>query len=144
MAEVHILKAQEDEEFEAVYSIRRIVFVEEQQVPESEEFDGYEAISHHYLALIDHKPVGCARWRITPYMSIKLERFAILEDFRKLGIGAAILKTILSELPSGYPVYLHAQLHAVPFYQKFGFVSEGEMFMECDIQHYKMRYHGNV
>jgi predicted GNAT family N-acyltransferase len=139
MAEIHIIKAQEDAEFEAVYAIRRTVFVEEQKVPEMEEFDGYEAISHHYLALMDHKPIGCARWRITPYMTLKLERFAVLEPYRNLGVGAAILKTILNEIPSGYPVYLHAQLHAVPFYQKYGFLSEGEMFMECDIPHYKMR-----
>lgn len=138
MQEIQVIRASEDAEFEAVYDIRRKVFIEEQHVPESEEYDGYEAVSHHYLVVKENKPLACARWRITPYHSIKLERFAVLSEFRKSGIGALLLHTILKDLPEGYPVYLHAQESAVPFYAKQGFIAEGERFFECEIPHFRM------
>lgn len=140
MTDIQVIQALEDEAFEAVYDIRRKVFVEEQGVPETEEYDGYEPISHHYLATVDGQVAGCARWRITPWQSIKLERFAVLKPFRGLGVGRALLQTILRDLPSGYPVYLHAQESAVPFYEKNNFLVEGERFWECEIPHFKMNW----
>jgi predicted GNAT family N-acyltransferase len=140
MAEITVIQATEDEAFESVYDIRRKVFVEEQGVPESEEYDGYEPISHHYLAFMNGEVAGCARWRITPWHSIKLERFAVLKAFRHHGVGNALLHTILQDLPSGYPVYLHAQESAVPFYAKNNFFVEGERFWECEIPHFKMTW----
>jgi len=137
-AEIIIIQAEEDEAFESVFEIRRKVFVEEQKVSELEEFDGHEAISRHYLALWDGQPVGCARWRITPYKTIKLERFAVLKEYRNKGVGAAVLQKVLEDLPSGFPVYLHAQTPAIPFYEKYGFICQGDEFSECDILHYKM------
>lgn len=137
---IQVIRASEDDEFEAIYDIRRKVFIEEQGVPEIEEYDGYEPIAHHYLALADGVPAGCARWRITPWQSIKLERFAVLLPYRNQGIGAAILNTILRDLPAGYPVYLHAQESAVPFYAKNNFKAEGERFWECEIPHFKMNW----
>ena len=35
--------------------------------------------------------------------------------------------------------FLHAQLQAVPFYEKFGFTCEGEAFDEAGILHVRMR-----
>jgi predicted GNAT family N-acyltransferase len=137
---IEVFQASQDEEFEAVYNIRRKVFIEEQQVPEIEEYDGYEPISHHYLALFEGKPAGCARWRITPWQSIKLERFAVLLPYRKKGIGAAVLNKILHDLPASYPIYLHAQESAIGFYEKNNFRKEGERFFECEIPHFKMTW----
>lgn len=137
---IEVIQAAEDSAFEAVYEIRRKVFIEEQQVPETEEYDGYEAISHHYLALVDGEPAGCARWRITPWHSIKLERFAVLLPYRGKGVGNAVLQAVLRDLPSGYPVYLHAQESAMEFYRKNNFVAEGERFWECEIPHFKMTW----
>src|SRR5262249_44319248 len=40
----------------------------------------------------------------------------------------------------GYPaVELHAQSHAIPFYEKFGFAAYGDAFDECGILHRMMR-----
>jgi predicted GNAT family N-acyltransferase len=38
----------------------------------------------------------------------------------------------------GIEIYLHAQLPAVAFYARQGFEPVGELFSECDIEHYKM------
>ena len=35
-------------------------------------------------------------------------------------------------------MYLHAQLKAIPFYERQGFKKVGDLFVECEIEHYKM------
>ena len=121
------------------FDIRREVFVIEQMVSETEEYD-QEDVSTHFIALYDGKPIGTARYRTTPN-GIKLERFAILKPFRSMGAGSAILQHILMELSAFEGlIYLHAQLTAMGLYSKFGFEAIGEQFEEAGIQHYKMTY----
>jgi predicted GNAT family N-acyltransferase len=45
--------------------IRRRVFVEEQHVPEQDEYDEFENTARHFLAFFDSVPCGTARWRST-------------------------------------------------------------------------------
>ncbi len=134
---LEIIRILSDEELQQAFSIRRIVFVEEQQVEERIEYE-FEEDSIHFLALKDGQAVGTARWRRTD-KGIKLERFAVLAEHRSSGVGSALLKTILQDIPNDVPyVYLHAQLSAIGLYAKFGFVPEGDQFEEAGIQHYKM------
>ena len=121
------------------FNIRREVFVIEQMVSETEEYD-QEDISTHFIALYDGLPVGTARYRTTPN-GIKLERFAILKSFRSRSVGSAILQHMLNELSTFEGlIYLHAQLTAMGLYSKFGFEAIGDQFEEAGIQHYKMTY----
>lgn len=122
------------------FEIRRKVFVEEQKVPREEEFDVYETTSTHYLLFINGTPAATARWRFTD-KGIKLERFAVLKEYRGRGYGSVLLKTVMIDVkPQQRPVYLHAQLTAINFYEKEGFVKYGPKFSECDIEHYCMKY----
>ncbi|MCS7017779.1 MAG: GNAT family N-acetyltransferase [Cytophagales bacterium] len=130
------------EELAKAFDIRRKVFVVEQQVPENEEYDEFEATSRHFLALANGIPCGTARWRFTE-KGIKMERFAVLPEFRGKQIGTALVAAVLNDInqhpeSKGKVRYLHAQVGAMPLYAKFGFQQEGEMFSECDIWHYKM------
>ena len=127
-------------DLEFAFAIRKQVFVVEQQCPEEEEYE-HDEVSIHYLATIDGSPAGTARWRITEN-GVKLERFAVLESFRKRGVASALLESILDELllQKQKYIYLHAQVHAIPLYEKFGFEKLGEIFYEADIPHYKMVY----
>lgn len=138
MKEIRVIRVTTDQEFDLVYAIRKKVFVEEQKVPEEDEYDGNEHISHHYLALLDDLPCGAARWRITQAGKIKLERFAVLKEQRNAGIGSALVKAVLSDIPRHLPVYLNAQVEAIRFYEMHGFIGEGELFDECGIMHQKM------
>lgn len=122
----------------AAFAIRRKVFMEEQKVDEREEFDDFEQTSIHYLVLHDDKPVGTARWRITTD-GIKLERFAVLKEYRNVRAGRTVLLKVLDDvLPLKKKIYLNAQVAAMNFYAREGFVAEGEMFMEAGIEHFKM------
>jgi predicted GNAT family N-acyltransferase len=128
---------------ELVFKIREQVFVKEQQVNADDEYDEFEPNSNHFLAKIDDIPVGTARWRLTD-KGVKLERFAVLEEARGNGVGQALVASVLADIDAdpmtkGKTKYLHAQLPAVSLYEKFGFQRVGEMFEECNIQHYKMK-----
>lgn len=119
------------------FEIRNKVFIEEQRVDMREEFDEFDLSSVHYLVVQGDDAIGTARWRFTE-MGIKLERFAVLEEARKKGVGSLMLKEILDEIPKYHRVYLHAQVQVIPFYSQFGFTKEGDLFSECNIDHYKM------
>ena len=134
----------EEQELEAAFDIRQKVFVVEQQVAPEEEYDEFDKTAHHYLASFDGKPCGTARWRPTEN-GVKLERFAVLEPYRNKAVGSSILQKVLTDVNAAEPnktIYLHAQLKAVPFYERHGFSKVGDIFTECDIQHYKMLMHG--
>ena len=127
---------------EEAFKIRELVFVIEQEVDAAEEYDEFEETATHFLALLDSRPVGTARWRFTKN-GVKMERFAVLKEARGMGVGQALVAAVLSDVQAtpesaGKIKYLHAQLTAMPLYAKFGFEKVGEMFEECNIQHYKM------
>ena len=123
---------------DVAFAIRQKVFVEEQKVDKEEEYDEFEQSSIHYLVLVDEKPVGTARWRITKD-GLKLERFAVLKEFRNAKAGRTVLLKVLEDVsPLGKKIYMNAQLSAMKFYEREGFVAEGEMFIEANIQHFRM------
>jgi len=129
-------------DLDAAFTIREKVFQEEQGVPASKEHDVHDRTdARHYLArAADGTPAGAARWRQTEH-GVKLERFAVLPEFRNQEIGAALLQAVLADVAAELPnaeVYLNAQLRAVPFYLRHGFRTVGEQFEEANIQHFKM------
>jgi len=120
--------------------IRRQVFIEEQGVPESMEWETDDLIATHLLA--NHAvigAVGCAR--ILPTRQIG--RMAVLAEHRHRGVGSALLKkAIIIAKAMQYPdVFLHAQISAMNFYKRFGFEVVGEEFQEAGISHITMRLH---
>ena len=119
------------------------VFVIGQNVPADMEIDEFEKEAYHYLAFLNNNPVGAARWRITDE-GVKLERFAVLSEFRGRGVGSAMVEKILSDIKmdpdaGNKQIYLHAQIDAIALYRKFGFIKYGNMFDEAGLMHYSMR-----
>ena len=129
--------------FSKCRNIREIVFIVEQEVEEEEEFDEFEDSSFHFLLELDGEAVGTARWRRIGE-KIKLERFAILKEHRNKGLGDFLVKEViqdvLAERKNEEIIYLHAQLKAMPLYSRCGFEQVGDLFLECNIKHYKMIY----
>lgn len=140
MTEVLRFNSREKNHYQAALRIRHQVFVEEQGVPEELEYDAHEDQACHYLLLLNGQAVATARWRETK-KGIKLERFAVLSAYRNLKIGGKILQSVMEDiLPMGKRIYLHSQLRAVPFYERNGFIKEGEAFTEAGITHFRMFY----
>lgn len=134
---VMVEKVSDQAALDKVFGIRKVVFVEEQECPPELEWE-FEEESTHFLATVNGTPAAASRWRKTE-KGYKLERFAVLKEFRGQGVGQELVKAVLADLPADANyVYLHAQIQAIGLYQKFGFEKVGEMFEEAGIQHYKM------
>jgi predicted GNAT family N-acyltransferase len=119
-------------------AVREQVFIVEQRIPEADEWDALDARSRHVIARdANDRPIGTGR--LTPEHTIG--RMAVLDAWRGRGVGAAIVSALLDQARAlGYPALeAHAQVHAIPFYEKFGFVAYGDRFDECDIAHRMMR-----
>ncbi|MEO7432608.1 MAG: GNAT family N-acetyltransferase [Dokdonella sp.] len=119
-------------------AVRETVFLVEQSIPPEMEWDALDARSRHVIAR-DHdgRPIGTGR--LTPDHGIG--RMAVLANWRGKGVGEAIMRVLLEQARLlGYPaIELHAQTHALPFYEKLGFEPFGEEFLECAIPHRMMR-----
>jgi predicted GNAT family N-acyltransferase len=141
---VKVNKVYAHDDLEKVFAIRREVFVGEQNCPPELEWE-HEEESNHFLATVDGVPAGASRWRKTD-KGYKLERFAVLQKFRNNGVGQALVKAVLNDIPTDADyIYLHAQVQAVSLYEKFNFQKTGPEFEEAGIRHYKMvLVHGSV
>jgi predicted GNAT family N-acyltransferase len=134
---LQVNKIRTKEELESAFVVRRKVFVEEQGVPAELELEN-EDVSVHFLALLDNQPCGACRYRKTD-KGYKLERFAVLKEFRGKRVGLAMVAAVLDDIPDDdQPIYLNAQSDAVGLYTKFGFAIEGDQFEEAGIQHFRM------
>jgi predicted GNAT family N-acyltransferase len=138
MWEIKRFGFQDKELFETCCSIRIQVFVKEQNVDPKLEYD-HEEECNFYLLYLDNFPIATARWRET-VKGIKLERFAMLPEFRNKGFGSELLKAVLNDVQRlDKKIYLHSQLMAVSYYERAGFAKVGEKFTEAGIEHYMMQ-----
>jgi predicted GNAT family N-acyltransferase len=116
--------------------VRRTVFIEEQGVSEAIELDALDVQSHHVIGRIDGQAV--ATGRLLPDGHIG--RVAVLSRCRGQGMGTLIMGALMQwagELGMR-EVALSSQTHAVPFYEKLGFLPVGPEFIEADIPHQAM------
>ncbi|HSI96625.1 MAG: GNAT family N-acetyltransferase [Methylophilaceae bacterium] len=120
----------------ALADIRRHVFIEEQSVPESLEWDGMDDDAVHVLALDATHAIGCARM----LSGGRIGRMAVLPEWRGRGVGRAMLETLiaLSREQGLAHVSLSAQTHAIPFYAKSGFKVCSEIYDDAGIPHRDM------
>lgn len=134
--------AEFDRDFQDIVAIRTRVFQAEQGVDPALEFDGLDQTATHFLAYDGESAIGTARVRLIDAQTAKLERVAVLPERRKYGIGRKIVQTALEFLADKNisDVRIHAQISVVAFYQKLGFVAQGEAFEEAGIPHIKMNY----
>ena len=138
----------------ACRAIRRSVFIDEQGVPEALEWDGLDPEAHHFLALAQvdapdpnprhappapTNPLGTARMRIVDGHA-KAERVAVVRGARQQGVGRLLMLGLeLHARRQGLPaVLLHAQLSAIPFYERLGYRAHGEIFLSAGIDHREM------
>ncbi|GAA4427226.1 GNAT family N-acetyltransferase [Bremerella cremea] len=121
-------------------TLRREVFVVEQNVPDSEEYDIHDPTGDHYVVVRE----GCvvATTRVLRYEEeSRLSRFAVRRSLRGSGVGGRLCDFVMKDLAAQgrTKVFLHAQVDKIGFYAKYGFKPYGEEYLECDILHRNMR-----
>ena len=136
---INIKTATTKKDKDKCFSIRRNVFVKEQNILEKIEFDDESIDATYFIAQYKNVYVGTARCRLTDF-GIKLERFAVLKSYRNLGVGKQLALYILNSIKNEKLIYLHAQETVINFYSKLGFKRSGSQFYEAEIPHQKMIY----
>ncbi|MFJ5528480.1 GNAT family N-acetyltransferase [Streptomyces sp. NPDC093261] len=136
---------------EACFAVRKEVFVREQGVPEDIEYDAYDAEAVHVLAIRqDGVPLGTGRLLYGEAAAAKnggdasvgsLGRLAVTKEARGLGVGAALVRAIedAARVRGLAAVDLHAQTHALGFYERLGYTAYGPEFPDAGIPHRAMR-----
>lgn len=135
----HITIGPWEQQRELAQPLRLEVFVHEQQVPLELEWDEFDAVSTHALAFDpDGNPVGTGRLLPDGHIG----RMAVKQSQRQAGVGSAILSALMhyAKDRGDQEVALNAQIQARAFYERHGFVAEGEEFLDAGIPHIRMRH----
>jgi len=140
---MEITPVQSEDDWQQARAIREQVFIDEQDCPPEEEWDGHDQTSRHVLGRVDGEAVATARWRAVPHegeIVAKLERFAVLPSYRGKGYGTQLVERALDDARrAGFDVFLvHAQSHLEDWYADLGFESTGRTFEEVGIPHVEM------
>ncbi|MEU6594914.1 GNAT family N-acetyltransferase [Streptomyces sp. NPDC046881] len=143
--------AEDPADREACFAVRKAVFVVEQGVAEDIEYDAYDAVAVHVLAVReDGLPLGTGRLLHGEAAAGKtggdpavgsLGRLAVSREARGLGVGAALVRAIedAARARGLTAVDLHAQTHALGFYERLGYAAYGPEFPDAGIPHRAMR-----
>ncbi|MGQ4415766.1 GNAT family N-acetyltransferase [Streptomyces sp. SAS_269] len=143
--------AEDPADREACFAVRKEVFVVEQGVAQDIEYDAYDAVAVHVLAVReDGEPLGTGRLLYGEAAAAKtggdatvgsLGRFAVARSARGLGVGAALVRAVedAARARGLAAVDLHAQTHALGFYERLGYETYGPEFPDAGIPHRAMR-----
>lgn len=125
--------------------IRGLVFMQEQHISADDEWDANDQTASHFLLSNHQQAIGYARLIIdqTPDTEPRchIGRVAVLKPFRQHGYGKALMEYLVNYCQYHFPpaeIYLHAQVDKIGFYQRLGFVSRGNRFLDAGIAHQEM------
>ena len=136
-------KVSSKEEMEESYAIRTKVFCEEQKISKEIEFDNLDHLCGHFLIFEHKKEIGTARVRQKEKNILKIERVAVLLEFRRLKVGSTLIKNIIKHymnMDDDKSIILHSQVAVADFYKTLNFISYGKDFFEDGIPHIAMKY----
>jgi len=132
--------AQWPQDADLIRAVRQQVFVIEQGIDPSLEWTGDDHTFHCVLALTDHQnSIGTGRIKVES-KTATIGRMAVVKSFRGSGVGAAILSRLIEigKAEGANKFELSAQVSAIAFYQKHGFIASGDVYMDANIEHRKM------
>ena len=135
-------KVSSKEEMDKSYIIRTKVFCEEQKISTEIEFDNLDHLCSHFLIFDSKKAIGTARVRQKEKKILKIERVAVLLEFRRLKVGSILIKNIIKHymnLDENKSIVLHSQVAVADFYKSLNFISYGNNFFEDGIPHIAMK-----
>jgi predicted GNAT family N-acyltransferase len=120
--------------------IRRVVFIEGQNVPEEIDLDGHDDEFSHLLLKRGDIPAATMRINTSTAHTYKLERLAVLPEFRNLGYGKKLIQAAIEQARREriQRVHMHAQYYLKDYYQALGFSILGQPFFEASIKHIEM------
>ncbi|WP_281975407.1 GNAT family N-acetyltransferase [Halobacillus litoralis] len=134
-----ILKVSNSVQKDDAYHVRRVVFVDEQKVPEELEIDEFDDTAIHLVGYEGEQPVAASRLRFVEGYG-KLERICVTKEQRGRSYGKQIIKAMEEVIREhGYSkAKLNAQTHAEEFYESIGYLTVSGEFLDAGIPHVTM------
>lgn len=135
-----IFYGDKNELFKLAREIRLKVFVEEEGIDINLEIDGKDSDCYQIVFFCENKAAGTARFSINENNQLKIQRVAVLKDFRGQGVGQKMMEAIekWGQENNFKEAALSAQKHALGFYEKLGYQKHGGEYLEAGIPHYDM------
>ena len=131
-----------DEEWDAYQKLRKEVFVDEQGVPFKMEFDAQDEMEStwHVGAFVQNEIIGTMRLLFPKKGLMIIGRLTVKKDFRNNGVCRRLLHYAEKQARSQniQLIQLSAQVQAMSFYEKEGFVKSGDKYLDAGIGHYHM------
>ena len=127
-------------ELEISFRIRTLVFCDEQKISKEIEFDNLDHLCEHFLVYKEETPIATGRVRLKDNNLYKIERVAVLSNYRRSKVGSLLMREII-KIYSGLKdtkIILHSQLAVHKFYKNLNFSPYGKQFLEDGIPHIAM------
>lgn len=122
--------------------MRTMVYVIEQNCPPLMDFDALDNEAEHYLGWAGEEPVCCCRTLMPEQDVLKIGRIVTLKAYRGKGYATQMLREVIEKArinPAIKSVKMSAQLHAIGLYEKLGFETYGEEYIEDKLTHRMMK-----
>ena len=119
MTELKFKKVKTKNEMEISFRIRNLVFCDEQKISKEIEFDNLDHLCEHFLVYKEETPIATGRVRLKDNNLYKIERVAVLSNYRRSKVGSLLMKEII-KIYSGLKdtkIILHSQLAVQNFIQ---------------------------
>ena len=128
-----------NENTKEIKEIRKVVFTDELNIPESYLFDKYDETCDQFLIKNGKITVGALRLR-KENNTIKLERMAILSEYRKMSFGIKAINEVKKYciIKGESEIFLDSIYDIRDFYKKCGFTEVGYVFERVGIPHIRM------
>jgi ElaA protein len=130
------------DELYAILRLRSEVFVVEQNCVFLD-MDNKDQRCHHLMGWQDDQLVGYSRVLRSgiSYVESSIGRVVTSPAARRLGVGRELINKSIDTLYRLYgkqPIRIGAQCYLTKFYESFGFVQKGEIYLEDGIEHIEM------
>lgn len=130
-------------ELYGIMKLRQDVFIVEQKCAYADA-DGLDAQAQHLFAIEADAVVACARLFApgTKRDEAVIGRVVTAPSVRKSGLGRELMRRAIDAIDRDHgrvAIWLGAQKYLQRFYESFGFVRDGEDYLEDDIPHLPMR-----
>jgi len=137
---IQIIKTDWQTHQQVLINIRQIVFIDEQQVPQEDEWDDMDNKAQHYLLYINNEAIACSRLLISGSEG-KIGRVAVLKAHRHQGMAFKLMNFIIHEARQQglQQLKLDAQTYITPLYEKLGFTLCSDEFIDAGIPHISMQ-----
>ena len=122
-----------------IKEIRKVVFTDELNISESYLLDKYDETCDQFLIKNGEITIGALRLR-KENNAVKLERMAILSEFRKMSFGIKAINEVKKYCitKSESKIFLDSIYDIRDFYKKCGFTEIGSVFERVGLPHIRM------